>query len=378
MWTDPINSPPKVIIKCPQDGVGTPGESACPADYVPKLFRGDNVFQAIAFDKNQSADSLAFEWWYADKSCSDVFAGPSLGKLPIFHHVSTELSNGCVGVMVTDGKGATAQAALSFEVVDQAPVANLQVASPAGATPLAGQPIYLPLFAKVTLTGKGSEDPDDDDQQLLDFRWNVRQNDTIIPMPGCPDPAKDPYLCTFASATPGTFSVELVVADNWKQSDPIEQLIVVATDQLPNIVVETLQPAPQSSPDDPPLQLPSWLDNTFRVVQVEDDGDPFPSTDPLSPYPTPPAGFIWSYKASTDPSFKRVIGETGPVFTIKANTFSPQQSIDVRVEYHDRVTACQPNIPGCSAVFRSCSKLANVCYGPDVRAQWVTWAVSFR
>lgn len=361
-----------VSVGCPQTGIAAVGDSTC------ALYRGDNTFQAVASDENQSADSLTFEWWYSDKSCNLIFVGPSLGKRPTFNHVSTELGNGCVGVVVADTQGATAKATLLFSVVDQAPIAKLQVASPAGATPPAGQPVSLPLFAKATLTGKGSEDPDEDDEKQLDFHWSVYQDDSLISMPGCPDPTKDPYLCAFSSAIPGTFRVQLVVADNWMPSEPVEQLVAVSADQLPRIVVETVSPAPPLPPDEAPLQLLGWVDNTFTVRQVEDDGDPYPSADPLSPYPTPPAGFVWSYKLSTDAVFRRVIGETGPSFTIKANTFQPLQSIDVRVEYRDRITACQPNIPGCNAVFESCHRLANICYGPNLRAQWVTWTVDFR
>jgi hypothetical protein len=375
LWSDPINTPPTVSISCPQDGLGAPGDSACPAEHIPELFRGDNSFQAVAFDKNQSADSLAFEWWYADTSCNNIFDGPSLGKRSTFLHLANQLGNGCVRVVVTDSQGATAEDSLLFKVVDQAPIARLKLSSLAGAQTLAGQPLTLPLFAKVTLTGKDSEDPDDDQ---FDYRWSVKQDDAVIPMPGCPDPAKDRYLCTFASATPGAFRVQLVVADNWKESAPVEQVIVVATDQLPGIVVETVTPAPPAPPEEAPLP---WLANatiTFAVAQVDDDGDPYPSTTSMSRFPTPPAGFVWSYKARGAAGFSRVTGQTGPTFTIIGGTFQPQQSIDVRVEYHDRVTACQPYVTGCNAVFDSCARLANICYGPSLRAQWVTWAVDFR
>jgi hypothetical protein len=367
-----------VFISCPQDGLGTPGEDSCPAEHIPELYRGDNAFQAVAYDKNQSADSLTFEWWYADKSCNPSgFYGPSLGKRSTFLHASDELGKGCVRVVVTDSQGATAEASLLFEVVDQAPVAYVKLASLAGATSLGGQPLTTPLFAKLTLTGVDSKDPDDDDK-VLDFRWKVFQDDSEIAMPGCPDPSKERYLCTFTSATPGSFRVELVVADNWKESAPVEQVIVVATDQVPKIVLETVTPALPAPPEEAPLQWRADAPITFAVLQVEDDGDPYPSTNSMSRFPTPPAGFVWYYKARSAPGFNRVTGETGPSFTIKEGTFSSQQSIDVRVEYRDRVTACQPNVAGCNAVFDPCDRLANICYGPNLRAQWVTWAVDFR
>lgn len=369
-----------MVIKCPQEGLAAPGDVACPADTTPELFRGTNAFQAVASDKNQSADSLTFEWWYADKSCNGIFDGPSLekGTVASFRHIASDLDNGCVGVMVTDSQGATASAQQLFSVVDQVPVADLRIPSSAPSVASIGQPLNLPLFAKAVLSGRLSSDRDEDDQNQLDYLWSVYQGDTVISMPGCPDPAKEPYLCTFASEVPGSFRVELVVADNWKKSDPVEQPIEVAADQLPRIVVETVQPPPPFPPDEAPLQLLASVSNTFTVNRVEDDGDPYPSANPLAPYPTPPAGFVWFYKDRSASSFKRVIGETGPSFTIQAGTFDPQESIQVRVEYRDRVTACQPNTPGCNAVFESCPSLATVCYGANLRAQWVTWAVDFR
>jgi hypothetical protein len=381
LFSDPINSAPTVSIKCPQPGLAAGDDVTCPKDPTPELFRGSNAFEAVAFDKNQAAETLSFEWWYADKNCDLVFQGlsqrgPKIG-LAGFPYQNTELDDGCVGVVVTDSQGAFASASQLFTVVDRAPTADIKIASASGVTlPPPGQPLALPLFAKATLTGKDSKDPDEDKQ--LDYLWSVYSGDLQIAMPGCPDPSKDTYLCTFASATPGTFRVQLVVADNWFKGTPVEQVIEVADDQLPKIVVESVRPAPPLPPEDVPLQLLASVDNTFAIARVEDDGDPYPSDDPLFPYPKPPAGFIWFYKTSSDLSFKRLIGETGPSFTIKANTFLPQQSIQVRVEYRDRVTACQPNVPGCNAVFDSCSKLGTICYAPGVRPQWVTWAVDFR
>lgn len=383
VFSDPINNAPTVAIKCPQAGLAASDGVACPTEPTPQLFRGSNAFEAVALDENQPASTLMFEWWYAaDKTCNSVFDGPSqqepkTGKA-IFTYQNTELGNGCVGVVVKDSQGARAQASQLFTVIDQAPTADIKITSASGAAlPLPGQTLALPLFAKAVLTGKDSKDPDDSNP--LDFHWSVYDADnTQISMPGCPDPAKDSILCTFASPTPGTYQVKLVVSDDSLSSDPVEQTIEVADDQLPKIVLETVQPAPPYPPDDAPLQLLASVNNTFTIARVEDDGDPYPSGDPMFPYPKPPAGFVWFYKASGDSSFKRLIGETGPSFLIKAGTFLPQQSIQVRVEYRDRVTACQPNLPGCNAVFESCSRMGTICYAPGLRAQWVTWAVDFR
>jgi len=349
----------------------------------PTFVRKQIKFQAVASDPDQDTTTLNFDWYTGSKDCSTVFEQPSAGAKPgqtSYPLLPTIPGAGCIGVVVTDQQGASATASVPFTVVNQPPVADVEIVSAAGiAPPQAGQPLMLPLYAKVTLTAAQSKDPEDDFTKLT-FKWSVYSDTTLVPMPGCPDPTQEPYLCTFSTTTPGSYSVQLVVVDTSdKPSDPpAAQSIQVATDQLPNIVLDLVTPAPPFPPDEPPLELLASIDNTFTINQVQDDGDPYPSSDPASPYPTPPAGFVWFYQTGTDPSFKRLAKESGPSFTVRANTFVPQQAIRVRVEYHDRVTACQPKTAGCSAVFAACDPSATVCYSSDQRAQWVTWNVVFR
>ena len=124
---------------------------------------------------------------------------------------------------------------------------------------------------------------------------------------------------------------------------------------------------------DLPLLLFANLDNAFTINRVEDDGDPYPSSDPLNPEPASPAGFVWFFRSVTeDELFQRWIG-SGPKFTIPAKTYLPQVTVQVRAEYHDRVTASQPKTP-----ISACDPNATICYSSDFRAQWVTWTVTFR
>jgi hypothetical protein len=257
--------------------------------------------------------------------------------------------------------------------VDQAPVAFIEIQQTVGQpAPVDGQPYPLALYSEITLSGKNSTDSDDD-FKLLTFIWNVYAADgTQIVLLGCPDNSKGAYVCTFSTTTPGSYRVELVVSDSSNSQDTAEQFIQVAEDQLPNIVIDSAEPLPQTSPNESPLLLAANLDNTFTINRVEDDGDPYPTADPLNPYPAPPAGFVWFFRLDqTGKLFKRWIGG-GPTFTIPANTYSPQQTIQVRAEYHDRVTAPQPK------VFATCDPNATICYSSDFRAQWVTWTVTFR
>lgn len=368
LFTDPINTAPTVSITAPSDAITTPQDP-------PKIVRSKTAFTADASDPDQSTDSLRFDW-YQGKTCDKALGGPPAASKPglvTFPLRPTELGTGCVAVVVTDNRGATATATLIYEVVDRAPIAVIAIPQAAGQpAPVAGQPYPLALYSTITLSGTAF-DPDSEDIASLTPIWSVyAADDTQIVLPGCPDNSKGPYVCTFSTATPGTYRVELVVNDNTMKSDPAEQFIQVAEDQLPNIVIDSAEPLPQTSPNESPLLLAANLDNTFTINRVEDDGDPYPTADPLNPYPAPPAGFVWFFRLDqTGKLFKRWIGG-GPTFTIPANTYSPQQTIQVRAEYHDRVTAPQPK------VFATCDPNATICYSSDFRAQWVTWTVTFR
>jgi hypothetical protein len=372
LFTDPINNAPSVTITAVQDATQLVRSKSAQFTAIP-------VATASTIDPDQSTESLTFGW-YQGKTCDKALSGQpaaSSAGFVTFSFQPKDLGPGCVAVVVTDTHGATATATLRYEVVDQAPVAIIKIPPTAGQpTPVDGQPYPLALYSKIALSGKDSYDPDNEDLPLLTPIWSVyAANGTQVLLPGCPDKDKGAYVCTFATATPGTYHVKLVVSTNDKKSDPAVQLIQVAEDQLPNIVLDSAQPLPPTSPSDAPLLLFANLDNTFTINRVEDDGDSYPSADPTT---ANPAGFVWFWR-DYPPSgtFTRWTG-SGPTFTIPAGPTRSQRSLQVRVEYHDRVTACQPRTPGCDAVFAACDPNATICYSPDLRVEWVTWTVTFR
>ncbi len=366
LFTDPINTAPTVSFP--------------PQTEPLELVRSKTAFTVNAFDPDQSTDSLRFDW-YQGKTCDEALAGPPaapnvVGNVP-FPFQPTKLGSGCVVVVVTDNRGATASAAQSYDVVDQAPTASITIPTTAGQpAPVPGQPYPLALYSTMTLLGT-AKDPDSEDINLLTPIWHVlTEDDTEISMPGCPDNSKGPLACTFTTTTPGSYRVQLFVNDNILKSDPAEQLIQVAGDQLPNIDINSAQPLPPTSSNDSPLLLLAAQVNAFTINRVEDDGDPYPPSAPLDPNSPSPAGFVWYVRLPNSTLFERCIGG-GPAFTL-GKTFNPQDIVQVRVEYHDRVTACQPRTPGCDAVFAACDPNATICYSPDYRVQWVTWTVEFR
>lgn len=367
LFTDAINNAPSVAITVQQDGQDA-----------NSLVRSKTAyFTAQASDPDQSTDSLQFDW-YQGKTCDKALAGspvPNAGHVP-FPFQPADLGTGCVAVVVTDNRGATATATLKYEVVDQAPVADIKILPAAGQTdPVDGQTYPLALYSELTLSGADSSDPDDVQPTPI---WHVYSaDDTEISLPGCPDNSKGPYVCTFSTETPGAYRVKLVVNDNIKTSTA-EQVIQVAEDQLPSIDINSAQPLPPTSPNQPPRLLSANLDNSFTINRVVDDGDPYPSSDSLHPSPVSPAGFVWYFRYDQPGAhFDRWIGDS-PIFTIPAGAFLPEESIQVRVEYHDRVTACQPMTADCDAVIQACDPNATICYSIDHRAQWVTWTVVFR
>jgi hypothetical protein len=367
-FADSINTPPMVTLESPSE---------------PLVLKKSALFIAHASDPNQSEDTLQFDW-YQGRTCEEAAALPPAASLVgrnTFSPVLTELGPGCVGVIVTDDRGATASAYHPYKVDNQAPTAHIDVVSTAGqpaSTP--GQSLSLPLFATVVLSGAASNDAEDDAQHLTP-KWTVYKDEKpVATIATCPDKTKGEFVCTFTTQDPGSYRVELVVVDSGElSSEPAEQAIDVGADQLPSIELDSAAPLAPTAPDDPPLLALASLDLTFAINRVDDDGDPYPSSDRQNPYPAPPAGFVWylrHFQPVSDP-FRRWIGNS-PTLTIPAGTFLPGDTIQVRAEYHDRVTACQPRTPGCNAAFSACDVAATICYASDFRAQWVTWTVAFQ
>lgn len=347
----------------------------------PFVLRKSARFTATAADANQSVDTLRFDW-YQGRTCDDALSSPPVSSgagRTEFSFVVTELGAGCVCVVVVDQHEATATDRQAYRVDNQAPVASIKVI-PGQAPPLNGQTIKLPLFATVVLSGAESSDAEDDPQRLTP-KWTVKKDDKpVATIASCPDKTKGDFVCTFTTQDPGNYTVELIVVDSDEAaSAAATQAIEVGNDQLPNIEIDSAVPLAPTSPDDPPLLALYNLDTTFAIYRVDDDGDPYPSSNPQTPYPVPPAGFVWylrHYQPESDP-FRRWIGNS-PSLTIPGGMFHPGDTIQVRAEYHDRVSACQPRTPGCNAAFAACDVAATICYTSDFRAQWLTWTVAFQ
>jgi hypothetical protein len=375
VFSDPINSPPTVSLAAPSDPI-VRGRSA--------------VFVANAVDPDQGTDTLEFDW-YRDRTCDRAKQNPAELSGPgrvTFSVYPTDMTPGCIVVVVTDKYGASASASQTYEVVDLPPTADIKILSPSSCQQSASdQPCEIPLFSAAALSGNDSSDPDDLKQSLTPI-WTVysTSDNSQVTIPTCPDKDKGAFVCTFTTPTPGTYRVELVVNDPYEAQSqpPAEQFIKVDTDQPPNIDIDYAVPKPQTSPDDPPFVRLASQDNTFAINKVEDDGDPYPPTNPAGN--SPASGFVWyvrQYLPKTLP-FDRWVGQ-GASFTVPANKYQPGDTIQVRGQYRDRVTACQPtHTPGCDAAFQACGDFNGTltCYAQasdgTLHIQWVTWTVELQ
>ena len=95
----------------------------------------------------------------------------------------------------------------------------------------------------------------------------------------------------------------------------------------------------------PPLVItPADRPYTFRVLQVNDDGDPYPT----------PSGFIsgkfawwWRLRDTPDRLFTRPSDTTLTSFTFEAGSHRPGDEIEVWVDYRDRqpISSCLKDVP---------------------------------
>ena len=302
--TGPINMPPTVQIDEPSQS----------------LHRGGTAtFTATIHDPDQSNDTLTVAW-----------------------HVGSV----CVVVKVSDRYGDTAVASRVFTVEDQPPTAVIEQTSPAATA------ATLPLSSTFTFSALGSTDPDPGDGNTLTFAWTVTQPDgTTLSVNTCPSP-QTPAICSFTSAMPGSYHVQLTATDASGMSSSASVDVVIAQDQPPCIVGFT----PTA------LQTIGFADQdtTFAVTSVDDDVDPYPGSTLGS--------FTWWYRMGTSGGFIRLSNPySSNQLDFGPDAFSTGDEVQVRVEYQDRINRS----------FSTCDQNAVRCELVPGCAQWVTWTVQF-
>jgi hypothetical protein len=347
LYTDSVNVAPTVTIIAPDS-----------------ITRGTSLtFRADAHD-DQSAP-LDYSWRLTEGACPPGGALPdgtpiASGTQPTFTVTLTGTANDyCVAVSVADQFRASAASTATLHVEDQPPVAAITEVGTAliGATPSVPP---VPLWSALRFTAALSFDPDPAD--VLAFSWTLASPGGGAPAtpPACADAPDD--VCLTVNQ-PGQYTLALTARDPAGATGSQSLSFTVAPDQAP-CIADTA----------PPFLMAQLVRNpaddlTFTVNRVNDDGDPLP----------PPAdrpsmlSFSWSWRiGSTDP-FTRMADYDLPTFLFPGGSFQSGQTLQVRVEAHDRRPQ-QPELDACYAQ----SPLPALC---EVRAgcdQWVTWTVDLR
>ena len=236
-----------------------------------------------------------------------------------------------MGVIATDKQGASDFDARRFEVVNKPPVAKIAMLEPSS---LMLVETSVPLYSTVRLTGAMSED--DDPPERLRFRWKVTPPAGAAEPPPCTTNAAvadGPEFCRRLNAA-GQYKFELVVMDGQSESDAPASLPVTAGVDSKPCFERTEPPHDLARGGDglPPLVLSSSdRPYTFRVLEVRDDGDSYPT-----PTGVVPGSFSWKWRARGAIDFDRLTDPTLTSFTVEANRYRPGDEVEVRVDYRDR------------------------------------------
>lgn len=340
LYTDPINAPPSVSISRAEGKI---------------VLREAVDLVAMASDPDQPASTLAFAWRQAP-TCpapgGEQEGAPS-GTEPRYPFVATTLEEVCVWVVVTDKHGATGADTVRITPTNQAPRAAMElvaVTRTARAATSAGD-----LFELNTAFRASARQSADPDGHALTYAWALTDpaGAATVPRPCAADPAE---VC-FTLGTPGPHQLDLVVKDALGAEGSAEPRRLMVQEDRPPCIVDVRPAVPRVVWVDEPD------DSRFEVLSVDDDLDPFP----LDGAPAPQTGFRWKYRIGTSGAFERPTYSL-PVYAFPKGTFRPGTIVQVRVEYHDRVTR---DLAGCDREAERC-ELAPRC------AQWVTWTVEYR
>jgi hypothetical protein len=322
LFTEPPNVTPEVILEGPDTVLKTK----------------DAEFTARVKD-DQDHLAARLRWFLREQSCpanlAEAQAEPQVATGGS-HKVDARGKEGafCVGVIATDPLGASAFKARRYDVVNQQPKAKIQMLAP-NSRMLSGTAVAMateiPLYSELRLSAV----PEDDDPPArLSFRWKVTPPAGAGEPPPCatastPDGQE---FCRRLNAT-GEYQFEVVVLDGQLSSDPVFYPVTARPDTLPCFEL-TEPPHDLARAEDklPPVVLaPSDRPYTFRVLEVSDDGDAYPTpTGVISGY------FQWKWREPGQTRIDRLTDPKQTFFTIEANRYRPGDEVEVRVEYRDQ------------------------------------------
>ena len=287
LYTDGFNVPPEVVLNAPEQ----------------MLRNRQGVFSAVVRDADERSENLKLAWYLRDgagcpKSTAEALAMQSdskamqVGTQPTQPVIRQEFGPFCILVVVTDAARASAWAAEALDVTNQTPSASLELLAPRPVRWI-GPEAQLPLYSQVRVSAAKSEDPE---AETLEFRWSItgRNGEAIAPIP-CDGTGMTKEICHRLDAT-GSYRFALRTWDGAQESVSVELPMAVLPDAAPCI-----------EQTEPPYQLPRVVflstDRTnIRVVEVTDDGDPFPG----APGQQPQLAFIWRFRPAGAADFQRI------------------------------------------------------------------------
>jgi hypothetical protein len=325
LFTEPPNVQPEVTL-----GEPTPG---------PEIRKKTEAKFTATVTDDQGPESVRLQWFLREGNCPASLIEAQTEPLVATgnsHEMMREMEGAfCVGVIATDKQGASDFDARRYEVVNRRPIARIAMLEPSSGMP-GGTSVAkpVPLYSNVRLTGAMSED--DDPPNLLRFRWKV------TPPAGAAEPAPcttntavtdGPELCRRLN-TAGEYKFELVVGDGQSESEEPASLPVTAGADSKPCFERTEPPHDLARGGDglPPVVLASPdRPYTFRVLEVRDDGDSYPT-----PTGVIAGSFSWKWRAHGATEFDRLTDPSLTSFTIEANRYRPGDEVEVRVDYRDR------------------------------------------
>ena len=369
LFTEGINVPPEVRLTGP--------------DVVHKRTAAE--LSAEVSDGNDNGASIGIQWFLRDvaedracpSSLGDAVTGSErqVDTGRTYQVMRDKVGSFCVWAVATDDEGAQGFAVRRYTVVNRAPVARMDMVAPARAgttRTMPGEPTTVPLYTEVRLSGAMSEDADMD--RNLRYLWTIVPSDaTNEPRPCAGDPPiidaggvfETRDICRRLTET-GIYRFELRVRDGESESEP-QVMTVSAQADAPPCIERTEPPHDLAGASDgaPFISASAIEPLTFRVLEVKDDGDPFPS----SGAPTLSA-FVWRYREAPDGPFERFTSTSMSTLQFEAGRYRAGDQIEVRFEYQDRQQAAPT---GCTEdKFQCASPPSSQCF------QRVSWRVKFR
>jgi hypothetical protein len=344
LYSDPINNPPEISIVQPERITRT-----APA-----------VFTANVSDPEEELATLRLGWLETSGACgpelveklkSGAVQAESSIDLPTHTLLANTHGSYCVAVLVTDRHGARAAAAVTVETVNLPPTIALDASVAGIATAV------RPLWSTVRVAARGADDVSvlDPEGDKVTLAWSLTRPDgaTVVPLP-CPDAATKPEIC-FTADLSGDYTVSITATDIFGLVQTSESKLTVAPDAPPCLG--------QLEPNLPLLLRAADAPATFAILNVADDGDPFPRPTNR----TSEIRFTWSVQQPGKP-FGRLADYNAERFTLPG-TYKTGDRVQVRVEVEDRVLR---NLAA------SCSDSEPTCGVSPTCLQRYTWAVEYR